>query len=114
MVPNAAFHVTDLFVFVPVTVAVNCTVSLVATDAVAGDTATDVITGAATVIVTDADFAASALLVAVTVAVPAVVPAVYTPLVVIVPADAFHVTDLSPTVPATVAVNCCVPLVKTE
>lgn len=32
----------------------------------------------------------------------------------IVPAEAFHVTDLSAIVPATVAENCCAPLVRIE
>jgi|KBSMisStandDraft_5_1062788.scaffolds.fasta_scaffold1488991_1 hypothetical protein len=114
MVPSAAFQVTDLFVLVPLTVAVNCAVPPVANEVVAGETLTELMTGAATVMVAEADFVASALLVAVTVAVPAVAAAVYAPLVVIVPADAFQLTDLSLTVPATVAVNCCLPLVKIE
>ena len=74
--PRAAFHVTDLFVFVPLTVALNCAVPPVASDDVAGETVTELITGVAIVTIAEADLVVSATLVAVTVAVPAVVGAV--------------------------------------
>lgn len=61
-----------MFVTVPLTVAVNVAVPPVATEAVAGDTLTEVTTGAEIVTVDDADLVLSALLVAVTVSVPAV------------------------------------------
>ena len=75
---------TDLSVTVPCTVAVNCNVPPVVAEVVAGETVTEVTTGVgggllgAAVILTmaEADFVASALLVAVTVAVPGLAGAV--------------------------------------
>ena len=75
------------------------------TEAVAGETVTEVTTGAETVTVAVPDFAVLATLVAVIVYVPAVVGAVYSPAELIVPPLAFQVTDLFVTVPATVALN---------
>lgn len=63
MLPPVAVHVT-LVLLHPLTVAVNCCVPLVATDAVAGESKTD---NAETVTVADADLDVSAALVAVTV-----------------------------------------------
>ena len=51
------------------------------------------------VMLADADLVVSATLVAVTVAEPAVAGAVYSPAELIVPAEAFQVTDLLVTVP---------------
>lgn len=99
---------------VPDTVAVNCCVPPVRMEAVAGEMLTAFTTGTVTVTLADADLVLSALLVAVTVSETAVAGAVYSPAAVIAPEAAFHVTDLSVTVPDTVAVNCCVPLVKME
>ncbi len=74
MVPPVADQVTAVLLL-PVTVAVNCWVALVESDAEPGeiDSAT---TGALTVMVADADFVESAALMAVTVKVPAVLGAV--------------------------------------
>ena len=63
-VPPVADHVTAVFV-VPVTVAENCCVPPVWTEAEVGDT--EIATGAATVTAADADWVVSAALVAVTV-----------------------------------------------
>jgi hypothetical protein len=82
MVPSATFQVTDLSVVVPWTVAVNGIVPLVSEEAVAGETVTEVTTGAGgggavvTVTVVEADLVVSATLVAVTVSVPGVAGAV--------------------------------------
>src|SRR5579863_6766561 len=62
--------------------------------------------GAVTVTVAEADLFDCALLVAVTVSVPAFAGAVYSPDEVIVPMAAVHVTEVSVTVPRTVALNC--------
>ena len=78
---------------------------VVNTEAVDGETVTEVTTGAATVTVAVPVLAVLAALVAVTVYVPAVVGAVYSPAELMVPLLAFHVTDLFVTVPATVALN---------
>ena len=78
----------------------------------AGEIAIEVIAGRARVTVAEADFVLSALLVAVTVTVPAVPPAVKRPADDTAPPDADQVTDLSVTVPCTVAVNCCVASVR--
>ena len=67
--------------------------------------------GAVTATVAMADLPESALLVAVTVSVPAFDGALYVPDDVIVPKTADHATDLSVTVPCTLAVNCSEPLV---
>jgi hypothetical protein len=67
MVPPLAFHVTVLFVTVPATVALNWTVPPVITEAVTGETVTEVTTGADTVTVAVPDLAVLATLVAVTV-----------------------------------------------
>src|SRR5271155_5738445 len=114
MEPSAAVQVTDLLVTVPATVAVNCSAPLVVMEVELGETLTEVTTGVETVTVAVADLVASATLVAVTVSVPAVAGAVYSPAVVMVPSAAFQVTDLFVTVPATVALNCTVPLVIVE
>jgi hypothetical protein len=76
IVPPVADHVTAKFV-VPVTLAVNCWVEPVCTDADIGLIATTMMGGGAlTVTLADAAFVASATLVAVTVYVPAVLGAV--------------------------------------
>jgi hypothetical protein len=54
------------------------------------------------------------LLVAVTVSVPVFEGALYRPDEVMVPNKAFQVTDVSETVPCTLAVSCSAPLVATE
>jgi hypothetical protein len=68
------------------------------TEVDAGDTETDVTTGgcgaAVTLTLADPDTDASATLMAVIVSVPAFAGAVYWPPVVIVPSNAFQVTDL--------------------
>ena len=110
IVPPVAVQVTAVLV-VPLTVAVNCCVPPVVSEAVVGLIATA--TGTVTVTVAEADFVVSATLVAVTVYVPAVAGAVYRPAVVIVPPVALHVT-LVLVVPVTVAVNCCVPPVASD
>ena len=74
--PSAAFQVTALFGFVPLTDAVNCAVPPVVSKAVPGETLTEVMTESTTVMVAEADFVLSALLVAVTVSVPAFVGAI--------------------------------------
>jgi hypothetical protein len=112
--PSFAFQATDLFETVPLTVALKIAEPPVCTAAVAGETATEVTTGAATVTVEEADLVVSALLVAVTVTVPAVVGAVKTPAEVMLPAVAFQATDLSVTVPATEAVNWTVAPVSAD
>jgi hypothetical protein len=112
--PEDVLHVTDLFVTVPCTDAVSCSVPLVMTDAVDGETVTEFTTGTATVIVADAVFVVSATLVAVIVAVPALADAVNSPAELTEPEDVLHVTDLFVTVPCTDAVSCSVPLVMTD
>jgi len=114
IVPLEAFHVTDLLLTAPDTVAVNVCVPLVRMEAVVGEIVTELTTGGATVTFAVADLVLSALLVAVMVSVTAVAGAVYSPAAVIVPEAAFQVTDLSVTVPDTFAVNCCVALVRSE
>jgi len=105
--PPVADHVTLLLV-VPVTVAANCWVTPVCTDADVG--LIEIPTGGAlvvTAIVALALFVVSAALVALTVYVPAVVGAVYSPELETDPRDADQVTAVL-VVPVTVAVNCCV------
>jgi hypothetical protein len=70
-----------------------------------GDTETTTTGGAVTVTVADADFVASATLVAVTVYVPADEGAVYSPLEDTLPPEADQVTAVL-LVPETFAVNC--------
>ncbi len=65
-VPPVADHVTAVFV-VPVTVAVNCCVAPVITDALLGLIATATTGAVVTVTVAEADFAVSATLIALTV-----------------------------------------------
>lgn len=65
-----------MFALVPLTAAENCAVSPVDNELVPGDTVTEFTTGSARVTVAEADFVASALLVAVIVTVPAVAAAV--------------------------------------
>jgi hypothetical protein len=72
-VPPVADHVTDVLLE-PVTVAVNCCVALVSSEAEVGLIETE--TGTATVTVAEADLVASVTLVAVTVYVPAALGAV--------------------------------------
>lgn len=98
-VPDDAVHVTVLFVTVPCTFALSCSVAPVSIDPVAGVTAMEVTVGAFTVMVTEAVFVGSATLVAVTVTVPAVAGAVSSPELLIAPPDVFHVTVLFVTVP---------------
>ena len=107
-----ADHVTAVLL-VPVTVAVNCCVPPVRSEADAGLMLTAITGGTVTVTVAAADLVLSATLVARTVNVPAVVGAVYRPVVETVPPVADHVTAVL-LVPVTVAVNCCVPPVKSE
>ena len=113
-VPLTAFQLTDLSLTVPVIVAVNCIVCPASAEAGDGEMLTDVTTGGVMVTIEDANLVLSALLVAVTVSVPERIGAVYRPAEVMVPLAAFHVTDLSVTVPATVAVNCMVVLTGIE
>jgi hypothetical protein len=94
----------------PVTVAVNCRVPPVCRAAEVGLMPTDT---SVTVTIAEADLVASATLVAVIVKVPAAPGAVYRPAVEIVPPVADQVTAVLP-VPVTVAVNCCVPPVRSE
>jgi hypothetical protein len=65
-VPPVALHVTAVLLE-PVTVALNCCVPPVLSDADVGETPTAITTGAVTVTVADADLVVSAALVAVTV-----------------------------------------------
>ena len=94
------------------TVAANCCVPPEATDATAGETATETTGDAAglTVTVALADLEVDATLVAVTVTVVLVetTGAVNKPVLEIVPAAADQVTVCFEVL-ATVAVNCCVP-----
>jgi hypothetical protein len=94
---------------VPDTVAVNCCVALVCTDAEVGEmlTATGLMVTAA-----EADFVVSACEVAVTVAVvwfATLAGAVYKPEVDTVPGPVSDQVTAVLVVPVTVAVNCCVP-----
>jgi hypothetical protein len=108
IVPFAADHVTDVSVMVPFTVAAKVTLPPVLTDVDAGVIEIEVTIGKLMVIFAEADFVLSALLVAVTVVVRAEAPAVNSPAGEIAPFEADQVTDLSVTVPCTVAENCCV------
>jgi hypothetical protein len=85
MVPSSAAHVTAVFATVPCTVAENCSVPLVVTEAEEGESVTEFTTGGAggeggagtlIVMLAEADLVVSATLVAVTVAAPAVAGAV--------------------------------------
>jgi hypothetical protein len=69
---------------------------------------------AVTVTLLEPDLPESAMLVAVTVSVPALDGAVYMPDVVIVPSDAFHVTNVVAAAPWIVALNGTVPAVTDE
>src|SRR5215813_868113 len=80
----------------------------------AGVTETEFTTGAATVMVAEADLVVSATLVAVIVAVPAVAAAVKRPLALIVPDEVFQVTDLLEALPCTLAESWSVPPVRME
>jgi len=112
IVPAVAVQVT-LVLLVPITVAVNCCVPPVTSEAEVGETETDTVAGAVTVTVADADLVLSETLVALTVSVPGVPGAVYMPPEVIVPRTADHVTEvLLP--PLTVALNCKLPLVVND
>ena len=88
---------------VPVTVAVNCWVPPVSSDADIGEIVTA--TGAVTVTVAEADLVVLATLVALTVYLPAFAGAVYKPLLEMVPPVVDHLTAVF-VVPVTVAVNC--------
>ena len=100
-VPPVADQVTAVLL-VPVTVAVNCCVPPVSSEADVGLIPTET---SATFMVAEADFVGSAALVAVTVNVPTVLGAVYSPLVETAPPVADQVTAVL-LVPLTVAVNC--------
>jgi len=89
--------------FVPLTVAVNCCVPLVRSDADAGEIETE--TEAVTVTAADANTVSWAVLVAVTTKLPALLGAVYKPPEVMLPPLADHATPLLAW-PPTVAVNC--------
>src|SRR5438067_2474240 len=113
MVPPVADHVTAVFVL-PVTVAVNCCVPPVCSDAEFGLMLTATGGGGpVTVTLADADFVLSATLVAVTLYVPAVAGAVYRPLLETVPPLADQATAIF-VVPVTAAVNCWTPPVCNE
>lgn len=96
----------------PLTLAERVSLPPVWMEVVAGEIEIDVTTGRLIVTDADADFDLSALLVAVTVVVRMDAPAVKSPAGEIAPEDADHVTDLSVTVPCTLAVNCCVAKVR--
>jgi hypothetical protein len=66
MLPPVADQLTPMFV-VPLTLAVNCCVAPVESEAALGETETVTLAGAVTVTVAEADFVLSAALVAVTV-----------------------------------------------
>ena len=108
-VPPVADQVT-LVLLLPVTLAVNCCVAPVISEAVVGEMETET---AVTVTVAEADLVVSATLVAVTVTLPAVAGAVKSPPVVMLPALAVQVTA-GLLLPVTVAVNCCVAPVISE
>jgi uncharacterized membrane protein YdcZ (DUF606 family) len=81
IVPRAAFHVTDLFVVEPATLALKVTLPPVCSEVAAGDTVTELTGGAlgggvVTVTLAVSDLVGSATLVAVTVSVPALAGAV--------------------------------------
>jgi len=97
----------------PVTVAVNCCVPLVRSEAEAGEIVTRTTGAVVTVTVADADLVLSSALVAFTVKLPAVLGAVKRPLVETLPPVADQVTAVL-LEPVTVAVNCCVPLVSID
>jgi hypothetical protein len=109
IVPFTADQVTDVSVTVPFTVAAKVSLPPVLTDVVAGVIEIEVTIGRLMLMVAEADFVLSALLVAVTVVVRMEAPAVNRPAGEIEPLAADQVTDLSVTVPCTVAENCCVP-----
>lgn len=101
----------------PLTVAVNCCVPLVTSEADAGEIETEtgeIETGTAGVTVTaaDADTVLGAMLVAVTRKLPALLGAVYIPPEVMLPPLADQVTPVSQ--PPTAAVNCWVWPAGTE
>jgi hypothetical protein len=99
---------------VPVTVAVNCCVPPVCNEAEVGLMLTATVGGGSlTVTAAEADLLPSAMLTACTVNVPAVAGAVYMPVPEMVPPVADQETAVL-LVPATVAVNCCVPPVESE
>lgn len=106
MEPPLADQVTAVLLE-PVTVAVNCCVPPVASEAEPGLTETATVWGAVTVTVAEADWVESATLVAVTVYVPATAGARYRPLVEMVPDVAVHVTGI-------LAANCCAPPVVSD
>jgi hypothetical protein len=108
-VPPVADHVTAVLL-VPLTVAENCWVPPVKSEAEVGLMPIET---SVTVTVADADLVVSATLVAVTVNVPAVFGAVYRPVDETVPPVVDHVTAVL-LLPVTVAVNCCVRPVKSE
>ena len=93
----------------------NGSVPVVIDEAEAGETTTEVTPGSGgggtfvTLTVIDPDIAGSALLVAVTVEVPVLVGAVKSPAEVMLPSEAFQVTDLSVAEPRTDADNCILP-----
>jgi hypothetical protein len=117
IVPALALQVTpELYVPVPVTVAVHCEVCAVCTEPGLQETETEVMVGGAvTFMVAAPDLVVSCVDMAVTVTVPTVEGAVNRPEELIVPALALQVTpELYVPVPVTVAVHCEVCAVCTE
>ena len=111
-VPPLADQVTEVLLD-PVTVAVNCWMPPVESEAEVGEMLTETTGGAVTATDAEADFVWSAVLVAVTVYVPAVLGAVYRPVEETVPPLADQVTAVL-LEPVMVAVNCRVPPVESE
>jgi hypothetical protein len=110
IVPDEVFHVTDLLVELPCTVAVSCSVAPASIEAVDGAIDIEVTPGAeggaaVTFTVVDADFVGSATLVAVMTAEPAFAGAVNTPATEIVPFEVVQVTPVLVAVPCTAAEN---------
>lgn len=114
IVPPVADQVTDLFVTVPCTDALNCCLAPMRMDGAAGDTETEFTTGAATVMVAVSDLVVSATLVAVIVAVPALADAVKRPELLMVPEEVFQVTDLFVVLPCTETESWSVAPVSNE
>jgi len=110
--PLVALQVTEVLLE-PVTLAVNCCVPPVESDAEPGLIVTATVCGALTVTVADADWVVSAALVAVTMNVPALLGAVNKPEDEIWPPEADQVTAVL-VLPVTVAENCWVPPVVSE
>src|SRR5690349_20986599 len=104
MTPPLAVQVTPVLV-VPLTLAVNCCVPPIGSEADCGEIATLTVVPdpfEVTVTVAEADFVASATLVALTVYVPAVVGATYSPVELMAPPLVVQATPVL-VVPVTVA-----------